>query len=244
MEDNTNRHTIAGASLYNEQPYDTGSSCPSTRLTSCTPSISNVRNGVSVGNALSEDKHWFVLRVSYGRIKKAKAFIEAKELECYVPFQYKEIKKRDKQEIIAIPFFPSLIFVHVTIEELVSLLQDKVIKDSEKRPLLSIYYDHTVHCEDDSTKNPPLVITESAMSNFIHLTSIHNSHILAIASENVKYKLGDEVIITQGEFKNIHGRVARVAGQQRVVVELFDGCFVATAYISQKAMKLAGGQTK
>lgn len=121
MEDNTNQHTIAGASLYNEQPYDTGSSCPSTRLTSCTPSISNVRNGVSVGNALSEDKHWFVLRVSYGRIKKAKAFIEAKELECYVPFQYKEIKKRDKQEIIAIPFFPSLIFVHVTIEEVVSL---------------------------------------------------------------------------------------------------------------------------
>lgn len=115
MEDNTNRHTIAGASLYNEQPYDTGSSCPSTRLTSCTPSISNVRNGVSVGNALSEDKHWFVLRVSYGRIKKAKAFIEAKELECYVPFQYKKNKKRDKQEIIAIPFFPSLIFVHVTI---------------------------------------------------------------------------------------------------------------------------------
>lgn len=179
-----------------------------------------------------------------GVLKRLKLLLKLKNLNAMFHFNTKKNKKRDKQEIIAIPFFPSLIFVHVTIEELVSLLQDKVIKDSEKRPLLSIYYDHTVHCEDDSTKNPPLVITESAMSNFIHLTSIHNSHILAIASENVKYKLGDEVIITQGEFKNIHGRVARVAGQQRVVVELFDGCFVATAYIPQKAMKLAGGQTK
>ena len=42
--------------------------------------------------------------------------------------------------------------------------------------------------------------------------------------------------MTKGEFKGIHGRVARFAGQQRVVVELFDGCFVATAYVPKEAM--------
>ena len=46
------------------------------------------------------------------------------------------------------------------------------------------------------------------------------------------------VIVTDGEFKNIRGRVARIAGQQRVVVELFEGCLVATAYIPKNAMKL------
>lgn len=55
-------------------------------------------------------------------------------------------------------------------------------------------------------------------------------------SENIKYKLGDNVIITEGEFKDIRGRVVRIAGQQRVVVELFDGCLVATAYIPNGAM--------
>lgn len=47
---------------------------------------------------------------------------------------------------------------------------------------------------------------------------------------------GDEVVITEGEFNGIHGRVTRIAGQQRVVVELFDGCLVATAYVPKAAI--------
>lgn len=46
------------------------------------------------------------------------------------------------------------------------------------------------------------------------------------------------VIVTEGEFKDIHGRVARIAGQQRVIVELFDEYLVATAYVPREAMKL------
>ncbi len=75
------------------------------------------------------------------------------------------------------------------------------------------------------------------MDNFIRLTSIKNPHVIPVTSENIKYKLGDEVVITKGEFMGIHGRVARIAGQQRVVVELFDGCLVATAYVPKEAMK-------
>ena len=51
MEDNTKQPLAADASLYNGQPTDTGSSCPSAGLTSCTSSIPRyVRNGVSVEN--------------------------------------------------------------------------------------------------------------------------------------------------------------------------------------------------
>ena len=45
------------------------------------------------------------------------------------------------------------------------------------------------------------------------------------------------VVVTEGEFKGIRGRVARIAGQQRVVVELLEECFVATAYIPRNTMK-------
>ena len=73
MEDSANQPLMADASLYNGQPTDTGSSCPSARLTSCTPSISDdVKDGVSVENAPDANGQWFVLRVSYGRILKAK----------------------------------------------------------------------------------------------------------------------------------------------------------------------------
>ena len=222
---------------FNGQPTDTGSSCPSARLTSCTPSTSKNRGGVSVKNVPSRNKQWFVLRVSYGRIIKAKAFVEAKGLECYVPLRYKEVRKQGKKRIITEPLLPSFLFVHASAEQVDSLLRNKNIKAFENRALLSYYYDHTSHCENAPTKNPPLIIADTAMDNFIRLTSIHNPHIIPVTSENIKYKLGDEVVITEGEFKDIHGRVTRIAGQQRVVVELFDGCLVATAYVPKEAMR-------
>ena len=103
--------------------------------------------------------------------------------------------------------------------------------------MLSFYYDHTSFREDAPDKNPPLIISDSVMDNFIRLTSIKNPHVIPVTSENIKYKLGDEVVITEGEFKGIHGRVARIAGQQRVVVELFGGCLVATAYVPKETMR-------
>ena len=236
MEDNTKQPLTADASLYNGQPTDTGSSCPSASLTSCTPSIQENKGGVSVENVPSGNKQWFVLRVTYGRIIKAKAFIEAKGLECYVPLRYKEIRKQGKKRIITEPLIPSFLFVHALAEQVDSFLQNKNIKAPENKALLSYYYDHTSHCEKSPTKNPPLIISDAAMDNFIRLTSIHNPHIIPVTSDNIKYKLGDEVVITEGEFKDIHGRVTRIAGQQRVVVELFDGCLVATAYIPTDAL--------
>ena len=83
----------------------------------------------------------------------------------------------------------------------------------------------------------PLTIQNEAMNNFIRLTSIKNPHIIPITSDNIQFKLGDNVVVTEGKFKGIHGRVARIAGQRRVVVEFFEECFVATAYIPKTAMK-------
>lgn len=86
--------------------------------------------------------------------------------------------------------------------------------------------------------NPPLTIQNEAMNNFIRLTSIKNPHIIPITSDNIQFKLGDNVVVTEGKFKGIHGRVARITGQQRVVVELFEGYLVATAYIPKDAIKI------
>ena len=237
MEDTTNLSPKADASLYNGQPSDTGLSCPSARLTSRTPSISKNKGGVSVENVPDASKQWFVLRVSYGRIIKAKAFVEAKGLECYVPMRYKEVKKHDKKRIITEPLLSSFLFVHATAEQVGALLYEIKVNFDESRTLLSYYFDHTSQRQDNPYRNPPLTIRNEVMDNFIRLTSIKNPHIIPVTTEIIQYKLGDMVIVTEGEFKDIHGRVARIAGQQRVVVELLEECFVATAYIPKNAMK-------
>ena len=238
MEDKIKQPLTANASLYNGQPTDTGSSCPSARLTSCTPSIQENKGGVSVENVPFENKQWFVLRVSYGRIIKAKALVEANGLECYVPLRYKEVRKQGKKRIITEPLLPSFLFVHATAEQVETLLHDNNVVANESRALLSYYFDHTIHRQDNPDCNPPLTIRDKVMNNFIKLTSIKNPHIIPVTTDIIKFKMGDEVVVTDGEFKDIHGRVARIAGQQRVVVEIFEECFVATAYIPKNAIKL------
>ena len=54
---------MADASLYNGQPADTGSSCPSAGHPSCTPSISKNKGGVSVENVLDANWQCYVLEV-------------------------------------------------------------------------------------------------------------------------------------------------------------------------------------
>lgn len=238
MEDTTNLSPKADASLYNGQPSDTGLSCPSARLTSRTPSTSeDTRNGVSVENVPAGNKQWFVLRVSYGRIDKAKTYVEAKGMECYVPLRYKEVRKQGKKRIIPKPLLPSLIFLHATAEQAETLLHDNKVMTNESQALLSYYFDHTIHLQNNPNSNPPLKIRDEAMNNFIRLTSIKNPHIIPVTSNSIQFKLGDNVVVTEGEFNGIHGRVARIAGQQRVIVELFDECLVATAYIPRNTMK-------
>ncbi len=237
MEDNTKQPSKTDASLYNGQPSDTGLSCPSAGLTSCTPSISKNKGGVSVENVPAGNKQWFVLRVSYGRIDKAKTYVEAKGLECYVPLQYKEVRKQGKKRILTTPLLPSLIFVHAAAEQVEALLHDNKVMANESRALLSYYFNHTIHRQGNPDRNPPLIIRDEAMNNFIRLTSIKNPHIIPVTSNSIQFKLGDNVVVTEGEFKGVHGRVARIAGQQRVIVELFDECLVATAYVPKEAMR-------
>ena len=193
---------------------------------------------MSVENVPDANRQWFVLRVSYGRIIKAKAFVEANGLECYVPLQYKEVRKQGKKRIITEPLLSSFLFVHTTAEQVEALLHDNKVVANESKPLLSYYFDHTIHRQGNPDRNPPLTIQNEAMNNFIRLTSIKNPHIIPITSDNIQFKLGDNVVVTEGKFKGIHGRVARIAGQQRVIVELFDGCLVATAYIPKETMNL------
>ena len=125
MEEKDSQSIKTDASLYNGQPTDTGSMCHSAEVTSSTPSIQKNKDGVSVENVHKHSKQWFVLRVSYGRIFKAKEIIDARNIECYAPMRYKQITKHGKKHIITEPLIPSFIFVHSSQEEVDAMLQNK-----------------------------------------------------------------------------------------------------------------------
>lgn len=194
-------------------------------LASGAPSIGqNSTVGVSVENTLEESLKWYVLRATYGRQQKAYDAITAEGVRCYMPVRrvVKEIQGKKKK--VTEPLVPNLLFAYATAEQI-----NAFVKDSPSMQFVSFYYDH-FHTNAYG-KNPPLTVGDAEMHNFIRLTSIDNEHICIVPQERVHFKRGEKVRIVAGEFEGIVGKVARVAGQQRVVVELKGICFAATAYI-------------
>ena len=188
------------------------------------PEANGSQTGVSVENVPAEEMQWYILRVSYGRAEKANEILKAKGIETYLPLHtiYKEVNgKRKKQRV---PMLPNFLFVHTTLSTLKTIL-----KSITNKSLITFYYDHFSTTEDG--KNPPLVVPANSMDNFIKLTSIDDEHILLIDEINGTYKQGDFVRIIEGPFKGIEGRVTKITGQKRVIVELPGLCSVATAYI-------------
>lgn len=98
------------------------------------------------------------------------------------------MKKHDKKRIITEPLLPSFLFVHVTAEQVETLLYEIKVNTNESRNLLSYYFDHTCQRQDNPDRNPPLTICDEAMNNFIILTSIKDSHIIPVTTEIVQYK--------------------------------------------------------
>ncbi|MDD6111370.1 MAG: transcription termination/antitermination NusG family protein [Prevotellaceae bacterium] len=177
--------------MYNGRPTGTGTQCHSVGALSNTLSIPKDKDGVSVEHAHTPTKQWFVLRVSYGRVLKAKAVVDACHIECYAPMRQKQITKHGKKHIITEPLISSLIFAHTSQEEVDAMLHDNNVNFLESRPLLSYYYDHTSYRKDNPERNPPLVIQDEAMDWF----SYNNSTVKV-------YKRGCENLFNHTTFIN------------------------------------------
>jgi transcription antitermination factor NusG len=69
------------------------------------------------------------------------------------------------------------------------------------------------------------------MENFILATCNQSEHLKFVNESQCHYKSGDTVRVIDGLFKGVEGRVARVSGQQRVVLSLSSIGLISTAYI-------------
>lgn len=208
-------------------------------LSPCTGLISNVlpeaqrsQTGVSSDYVHKKEHHWFVLRVTYNRTQKACNIIANADVQLYMPMHYIIKKEIGKKKRILQPLLPNLFFVYTTREAANAIIKKK----GEEPSILKFYLDKTKPLEENG-KHPPLTIPFAAMINFIKATSTDSEHVRIVAPEQCHYKSGDLVKVIGGEFEGVTGKVARIAGQQRVVVEITGLCLVATAYIPTNLIK-------
>lgn len=198
---------------------------PSVRLAADTiPEAQSSKTGVSVRYVPTPDKSWYVFRASYGREDKAADYIVADGTYAYVAKRYYRKPGSNLSEQATKSLIPNLLFVYTTKEK-----AEQYVKHTPDLAFLSYYYNHLEF--NAQQKNPPLIVSNWEMENFICATQSMNEHLMFVTEQQCHFKSGDPVKVIDGPFKGVEGKVARIAGQQRVVLKLSCIGLVSTAYI-------------
>ena len=198
---------------------------PSVRVAPETiPEAKSSQTGVSVRYVPVPDKSWYVFRASYGRENKASDYIVEDGTYVYIAKRYARKSVNGKQKKVLETLIPNLLFVYTTEDK-----AKEYVKDTPALSYLTFYYNHFEL--DDDKKNPPLTVSCKEMENFIIATCNKSEHLKFVDEEQCHFKGGEIVKIIDGSFKGVEGRVARVSGQQRVIVTLTNVGLVSTAYI-------------
>lgn len=191
-----------------------------------------LNRGVSTQNALSrtvpkmpkEVPHWYVLRVTYGREKKAYDYLISKNVEAFYP-TIRTMKEVDgKRKIVEESRLPNIFFAHGTEKEIKSFVYDNV-----NLPYLRFYYRH-FH-EGSRIVKEPLIVPDYQIESLKIICASEAEDVIIVPPDVHKFKTGQMVRIVNGKFTGVVGRVARYQGQQRVAVVIDGLLTVATAYI-------------
>ena len=205
---------------------------PSVRVAPDTiPEAKSSQTGVSVRYTPTPCKSWFVFRASYGREDKASDYIVEDGTFVYIAKRYVCRSINGKQKKVLESLIPNLLFVYTTKEK-----AEKYIKSTPALSYLTYYYNHFEL--DDSQKNPPLTVSSKEMENFIIATCNKNEHLKFVEEKQCHFKGGETVRVVEGMFKGVEGRVARVSGQQRVIVTITNVGLISTAYVPTAFLRI------
>ena len=198
---------------------------PSVRVAPDTiPEARSSQNGVSVKYVPTTGMSWYVFRASYGREDKALDYIVEDGTFVYIAKRYTRKAVNGKQKRVLETLIPNLLFVYTSKEK-----AEEYVKNTPALSYLTYYYNHFEL--DETQKNPPLTVSCKEMENFIIATCNKSEHLKFVDESQCHFKGGEIARVIDGVFKGVEGKVARVSGQQRVVVTLSQVGLVSTAYI-------------
>lgn len=159
---------------------------------------------------------WYAIRVTYNRELKVKAALDSKGIENFIPMHFQDIVVKEKKFRKLVPSIHNLIFIHISEAEM------KELKATTDLPIRYIMNKET---------KKPTIIPERQMNDFIAVSATNDENLIFLAPENLKLKKGDKVKIIGGIFEGCEGKLMRIKGDRRLVVEIPGIIAVATAFI-------------
>ena len=223
-------HTLGGG----EFPPCAGLTSNALPEAQSTISAESSQTGVSTKYALLPTKpkvrreadipHWYALRTTYGREKKAYDYLTAKGITAFYPTTNVVKLIKGKRKVVTESRLPNIFFAYGTEEQLKEYVYDNV-----NLPFLRFYYRH-IH-EGNTIKKTPLIVPDNQMESLKIICAADADNTFVSIVKVPKFEKGQLVRVIDGAFKGVTGRVARWHGQQRVGVVVDDLVTMATAYI-------------
>ena len=197
-------------------------------------SAESSQTGVSTKNALLATKpkaqreadipHWYALRTTYGREKKAYDYLTAKGITAFYPTTNVVKLIKGKRKNVTESRLPNIFFAYGTEEQLKEYVYDNV-----NLPFLRFYYRH--YHEGNKIIKTPLIVPDNQMDSLKIICAADADNTFVSLVKVPKFEKGQLVKVIDGTFKGVTGKVARWHGQQRVAV-IVDGLVtVCTAYV-------------
>lgn len=187
----------------------------------------SLQNGVSTDNihfGTKDTPHWYALRTTYDREKKAYDYIIAHEGKAFYPTITRVKIVKGKRKSVKESRLPNIFFAYGTEEKIQSFVYDNV-----NLPYLRFYYKH--RHEGNTIIKEPLIVPDNQIDSLKIICESEADDIIIATDSIEKFKAGQSVRIVGGSFAGVVGRVARYKGQQRVAVIVEGLLTVATAYI-------------
>ena len=223
-------HTLGGG----EFPPCAGLTSNALPEAQSTISAESSQTGVSTKNALLPTKpkvqreadipHWYALRTTYGREKKAYDYLTAKGITAFYPTTNVVKLIKGKRKNVTESRLPNIFFAYGTEEQLKEYVYDNV-----NLPFLRFYYRH--YHEGSKIKKTPLIVPDNQMESLKIICAADADNTFVSLVKVPKFEKGQLVKVIDGVFKGVVGRVARWQGQQRVGVVVDDLVTMVTAYI-------------
>jgi transcription antitermination factor NusG len=171
---------------------------------------------------------WFVLRITYARAEKAEKIISQYDMLTFLPMEYKSYVKDGVKHWTKKPCTPSMLFVYGKYADVLKFTH-RAETGEYRIEYVDFTFDHTR--KNEFGRDEIMTIPFKQMQNFIRVILAAVPHSYSVTPQEIHYRPGGLVRITQGEFKGVTGRVARIHSQQRVVVSIEGVLNFATTYI-------------
>ena len=169
-------------------------------------------------------QHWYALRTTYGREKKAYDYLVSNNVKAFYP-TIKTVKNVEGQRIaVEESRLPNIFFAYGKEDEIKSFVYDNV-----NLPYLRFYYRH-IH-EGARISKEPLIVPDYQIEGLKTICASQADDIIIELSEIKQFKEGQKVRVVDGIFKGVVGKVARYRGQQRVAIEIDGLLTIASAYV-------------